>query len=361
MPEIQIPEAPKFTTKDLGKTCLVTGGGGYLGSALVKRLRQHGCKVISLDVQEHDHGDKGVQCIAADLRHYEAVLAACQGVDTVFHTAALISLLSIYRPAQKRLAYEVNCVGTRNIVKAAQQSGVGALVHTSSFNVVLDRVLEDKDETLPYAENPADLYSQTKIEAERTVLQADQEGGLRSCALRPGGIWGPDCDSIMISTFLQELAAGRFKLLIGNRRATMDNTHLHNLIDAQLLSAKALRRPKTQAGGEAYFITDNERVNGLYWFEPLVEALGYPFPKLVLPAPLMKAVSRGMELAHFLGGPEPSLTYRGIRNLTESSSFRIDKARRDLGYEPRYQRSNGFAELLPLARDFIQQHSASPA
>lgn len=76
---------------------------------------------------------------------------------------------------------------------------------------------------------------------------------------------------------------------------------------------------------------------------------------------MMKMVGRGMELAHFLGGPEPTLTHRGIRNLTESSSFRIDKARRDLGYQPRFTRENGIPLLLPNARRFVDDLRAAKA
>lgn len=356
-----IPAEPKFKASDIGNTCLVTGGAGYLGSALVKRLRKTGCNVVSLDVVEHDHNDKKVRCIAADLRHYDSVLAACEGVDTVFHTAALINLLSYYRPAQKRLVYEVNCVGTRNIVSAANACGVSALVQTSSFNVVLNGVHNEADESIAYADGAPDLYSQTKIESERCVLQADQAGGLRTCALRPGGIWSGDCDSMMIRSFLDSLGDGKFTVLIGSRKSTMDNTHRENLLDAQLLAAKALRKEPEVAGGQAYFITDNERVNGLVWFQPLVEALGYKFPKLSVPAGVMKLVTRGMEVAHFMGGPEPELTLRGIRNLTESSSFKIDKARKELGYEPRINRDNGFAELIPLAEQYLQQRRKAAA
>ncbi len=356
-----ITAKPKFEPSELGQLCLVTGGGGYVGSALVRRLRENGCRVRSLDVVPHSFDDPDVQTIVADLRHYADVRRACEGVDTIFHTAAIINLLSLYRPAQKRLVYEVNCVGTNNLVKAAQAAGVNALVQTSTFSVVLDRVLDNQDESVPYATKTRDLYSLTKIEAERTVLGADNPAGLRTCALRPGGVWGSDCNSIMIRSFLEELAAGRFKALIGNGRATMDNTHIDNLIDAHLLAAKALRDNASAVGGQAYFINDDEQVNGLVWFKPLVEALGEKFPKLALPTPMMKMVGRGMELAHFLGGPEPTLTHRGIRNLTESSSFRIDKARRDLGYQPRFTRENGIPLLLPNARRFVDDLRAAKA
>ncbi len=355
MTENPIPAAPTFSARDLGATCLVTGGAGYVGSALVQRLLDHGLKVHSLDLAPQAIEHPRLKVFQGDLRFGSEIEAAFEGVDTVFHTAALINLLSLYRPAERRLVYEVNCTGTENVVRAARAAGAGALVHTSTFNVVLDRVLNDKDESLPYAVRTRDLYSQTKIAAERIALGADSDGGLRTCALRPGGVWGCDTRSLMINSFLTSLAQGKFKVMIGSGRATMDNTHIDNLIDAQLLAARALRQPPQTAGGQAYFITDNEPVNGLKWFQPLVEELGEPFPRLSLPGGMMKLVGRGMELAHFLGGPDPELTYRGIRNLTESSSFRTDKARRDFGYQPRFQRANGFPLLLPHARTFVDE------
>lgn len=348
-----IPQAPTFTPEQLGRTCLVTGGAGYVGSAIVRRLVDAGCEVRSLDVLDHK-APEGVTVIRADLRKIDAVRAACEGVDTVFHAAAIINLLSHYRPALRRLVYDVNCVGTQNVLRAAAEAGVKTLVQTSTFNVVLDGQLDNADESTPYVADPRDLYSMTKIEAERMVLAADTPGGLRTAALRPGGIWGPDVHSVMIKSFLTELARGNFKVLIGDGRATMDNTHIDNLVDAQLLAAKALRETPDTIGGQAYFITDDEPVNGLVWFQPIVEGLGERFPNFRLPGSMMRGVSRAMELVGMMAGKEPGLTWRGMRNLTESSSFSIAKARRDLGYSPRYQRANGVPELLPAARRFVE-------
>ena len=346
---------PALTAKDIGATCLVSGGAGYVGSALVKRLVASGCQVISLDATQHSHPDQAVTCIQADLRDHDAIVSACAGVDTIFHTAALIKPLEIYRPSLKRLVYDVNVVGTQNLLDAAKRQGATSLVHTSTFNVVLDRELNDSDESLPYATRSRDLYTLTKIEAEKAVLAANSKDGLRTCALRPGGVWGSDTRSIMIRSVLVEVAKNNFKVLIGNGKATIDNTHVENLVDAQVLAAKALRAADASAGGEAFFITDDEPVNGLEWFRPLVEGVGEKFPSFRLPGGMMKLVGRLMELIHFLGGPEPTLNRRGIRNLTESASFRIDKARRILGYSPRYQRSNGIPELLPASRDYLEE------
>jgi 3beta-hydroxy-delta5-steroid dehydrogenase/steroid delta-isomerase len=354
MPDI--PPAPNFGPTELGPRCLVTGGAGYVGSAIVRRLRAAGCQVRSLDVLAHKSED-GVEVVAGDLRDDDTLLAACRGVDTVFHTAALIKLMGIARPALRKKVFEVNVHGTENVVHAAAAAGVKALVHTSTFNVVMDRPLAGQDETLPYATQTDDLYTLSKIEAERIALAADTAGGLRVCALRPGGVWGADTRCIMIRQFLEQL--DNFKVLIGDGTAAADNTHVENLVDAQLLAARALRSRPDVAGGQAFFINDDQPLNQLEWFRPLVEALGRPFPTRRLPTGMMRVIGRLLEIGHYLGAPEPVLTLRSVRNLTENCYFRIDKARRDLGYAPRYTRANGIPLLLPAAREFLAARAAA--
>jgi 3beta-hydroxy-delta5-steroid dehydrogenase/steroid delta-isomerase len=157
----------------------------------------------------------------------------------------------------------------------------------------------------------------------------------------------------MIRQFLDTLSAGQFKALIGSGKSKVDNTHIENLTDAQLLSAAALRAHPEVAGGQAYFITDDETMNCLEWFRPLVEALGHPYPRLRLPGGMMRQVGWLLEVSHYFGAPEPTMTRRGIRNVTESASFSIEKARRDLTYTPRYNRANGIPPLVPIAQRYI--------
>lgn len=337
---------------DLGR-CLVTGGAGYVGRTLVARLHGMGVPVVSFDLLPHSHAP-GVATVAGDLRDRTQVSAACEGVDTVFHTAALINTLSFYRKAERQQVFAVNAEGTRNVTLAAAAAGARAMVHTSSFNVAMDGTAAAQDETSPYALHARDLYSLSKIEAERIALGADQAGGLRVCALRPGGIWGCDTGSMMIREFLTQLAAGKFKALVGNPATVTDNTHVDNLVDAMLLAAATLRRAPETAGGQAFNVTDGESINSMAWFRPLVEGLGYRFPRAWVPMWLIRAVALGMEAAHFLGTPMPTLTVRGVNNLAENSRLSIDKARRILGYSPRYTQANGMPALLPAARAFVE-------
>ena len=105
--------------------------------------------------------------------------------------------------------------------------------------------------------------------------------------------------------------------------------------------------------GQAYNITDDETINGMEWFRPLAEGLGYAFPSKYLANGLMIPVAALMEFLHYLGAPEPLLTTRGLRNLSDQSCLSIAKAQRDLGYRVRYQRSNGMPQLLVAARPFV--------
>ncbi len=158
---------------------------------------------------------------------------------------------------------------------------------------------------------------------------------------------------MMLDTFVEQLAAGSFKAVIGDGRSCVDNTHVENVVDGHLLAAQRLAEAPDVVGGQAYSITDDERINGIEWFRPLVEGLGYPYPKLQIPARLAYGLGFLLEATHYLGGAKPTLTRKGVLNLTRSSSFRIDKARRDLGYEPRRTQASDMAEIVD---DVRQRH-----
>lgn len=321
--------------KKVGPVALVTGGAGYLGRHLTTRLLELGCEVRTFD-QTAEGPDPRAQHFVGDIRDYAALREAARGASVIFHAAAVILMVGVARPATRRRAFDVNVLGTEHVIRACRELGIGRLVHTSSANVLLDRPVVEADEEEPYAARFVDLYTETKVAAEKLVRAADGEG-LRTVSLRPGGIWGFDDGSFMMKAFVEQLVTGRFKALIGSGEAVVDNTHVENLVDAQLLAAQALtERPET-VGGRAYHITDDERLNGLEFFRPLVEAFGEHFPTARIPGGLALAVAHALEWAHFVrGGAEPPLTRGGVYKLIRTSSLRIDRARRDLGYAPRY-------------------------
>jgi 3beta-hydroxy-delta5-steroid dehydrogenase/steroid delta-isomerase len=340
-----------FAPETIGPRCLVTGANGYLGRQLVRRLVAVGCTVRAFDVVPCASGS-AAEIVGGDVRIYSDVRAACEGMDTVYHTVALINHLARYRLEQRLEVFDVNVLGTEHVVRACREAGVGRLVHTSSFNVAMGKAVSGGDESTPTV-GPGDLldlYSETKTAAERGVLAADHPEGLRTVALRPGGIWGPGEDSLMIRGFVEQLAAGRFKVLVGNGRARLDNTHVENAVDAHLLAAQKLRETPDVVGGQAYFVTDDEPMNGIGWFRPLVEGLGHPWPRARVPGRVLYFVAFLLEWLHYLGGPNPTLTRRGVLNITRDGWFRIDNAREQLGYVPRIRAAEGLPAILADAK-----------
>lgn len=330
---------PELDAQKLGPRALVTGGAGYVGTRLVKRLLELGCEVRSFDRAESGP-DPRAEHFVGDIRDYAALREAARDVDVVFHAAAVIVMVGVARPRTRRFAFDVNVLGTEHVIRACRELGIGRLVYTSSANVLLDRPVVEADEDEPYASSFVDLYTETKVAAEKLVRAAHGEG-LATVSLRPGGIWGFDDQSFMMKAFVEQLATGRFKALIGSGEAVVDNTHVESLVEAQLLAAQALSEKPEVVGGRAYHITDDERLNGLEFFRPLVEAWGETFPKLRVPGRLMLAVAHALEWAHFVrGGAEPPLTRGGVYKLIRTSSLRVDRARAELGYEPRYKHTD---------------------
>jgi 3beta-hydroxy-Delta5-steroid dehydrogenase / steroid Delta-isomerase len=338
----------ELDAKKIGPEVLITGGAGYLGKHLARRLLDLGCNVRTFD-RTAEGPDPRVAHFVGDIRDYASLREAARGVDAIFHAAAVIAMVGVARPETRRRVFDVNVLGTEHVIRACRELGVGRLIYTSSANVLLDRIVVEADEDEPYAETFVDLYTETKVIAEKLVRAANGEG-LATVSLRPGGLWGFDEESFMMKAFVEQLATGRFKALIGSGEAVVDNTHVENLVDAELLAAQALVERPHRIGGRAYHVTDDERLNGLEFFRPLVEGWGEPFPRLRVPGQLMLAVAHALEWVHFVrGGAEPPLTRGGVLKLIRTSSLRVDRAREDLGYEPRYSHHD-LARVAPALR-----------
>ena len=253
----------------VGPVCLVTGGNGYVGKHLVRRLLELGCEVRAFDLAPFQ-GDARVQSIVGDIRRMRDLGPACDGVDTVFHTAAIINTLTLARASVRRLVYGVNVLGTECVIRACQAAGVKKLIFTSSITVSVDGPIREGDETAPYVgtDGLPDLYSQTKSRAEKMVLEADDSEGLRTAAVRPGGVWGPGEGAMMVQDFLEHLAAGQFKLKIGDGKSVTDNVHVDSVVDVHFLVAKKLSEDPELVGGQAYFVSDDEPTNPVGWYRP---------------------------------------------------------------------------------------------
>jgi 3beta-hydroxy-delta5-steroid dehydrogenase/steroid delta-isomerase len=344
--DTQRPTAP------LG-VCLVTGGAGYLGRHLAAELARRGYAVRVLDLRAPSPPLPGVEGVLGDITSPEDVRKACAGVDTVFHTAAVLDWSRWPTPAQRERSLAVNVRGVENVVRAAREAGVRRLVHTSTNNVTLDGPVLDGDESRPYAARPRDLYTETKIAGERIALAANG-AGFATCAIRPGGIYGPG-DPTLLPQLVKQLAAGRYVATIGDGRALSDNTFVMNLVDGEIEAARHLV-PGSPLCGQAYFVTDGQPINYFDFFRPYVEALGFRQPRLRVPGGLVHALAAAWEWAHArLGAPPPLLRSLEVRKIAVSHYNRIDRARRDFGWSPRIAPDEAFAACLDYCRRLMRE------
>ena len=171
-------------TCELGH-CLVTGGAGYLGSHLARELACRGYQVRVFDRAAIRFAAETIDVMQGDVTSPEDLRKACEGIDTIFHTAAVLDFARFATVEQRERSVGVNVRGVENVVAIAQAAGVRRLIHTSSNNVTLDDPVVDGDETLPYATRVRDLYTETKIAGEKAALAGSQEEGLLTCVIRP--------------------------------------------------------------------------------------------------------------------------------------------------------------------------------
>ncbi|KAF7212816.1 short-chain dehydrogenase/reductase family 42E member 1 [Nothobranchius furzeri] len=327
-------------------TYLITGGCGYFGCRLACALHENGARIILFDTSPpHQEVPEDVVFVSGDVRDYALVEKAVVGVDCVFHIASYG--MSGREQLNKHLIEEVNVQGTQNVLKACVEHGVLRLVYTSTFNVVFGgQVIENGDESLPYLPlhlHP-DHYSRTKSLAEMAVLKANgtalsgSSDVLRTCALRPAGIYGPG-EQRHLPRVVSYIEKGVFRFVYGSPSSLVEFVHVDNLVSAHVLAAEALTAEKGhRSAGQAYFISDGRPINNFEFFRPLVEGLGYPFPKLRLPISLIYLFAFLTEVIHHVVGPfynfQPLLTRTEVYKTGVTHYFSMAKARAELGYEP---------------------------
>jgi len=334
---------------DLGH-CLVTGAAGYTGSHLVKALLAKGLKVRALVRSTPlDLEHENLECFNGDIQDAQKMVRACSGIDTVFHTAAMIATLggSGVSKSYRASAHAVNVLGTANIIAACQAQSVSRLVHTSSVDTCFPGVenLHMDEQTTSYATDYPCVYTQTKIEAEKLVLAANGQQGLMTCALRPDGIWGPG-GSLMLDMLVDQLRTGKMVARIGGDGAIHDHVHIDNLVHAHLLAAQSLTTGSPVCGA-AYFVSDGEPEAMFEFIRPLFEGLGYKVPKASIPAAPLRGVLKVWEWLHFKAGiAAPFISPHELNKATISHVAYSNAAMQDFGYMPIKSVAAGMADSI---------------
>jgi nucleoside-diphosphate-sugar epimerase len=323
---------------------LVTGAGGFLGGAIARALRDRGDEVRGFSRGEHPElAAQGIEQHQGDVVDREAVTAAARGVDIVFHVAAKVG-------AGGRAAdyYATNVTGTENVIAACGKCGVPALVFTSTPSVVSGVTdLEGVDESVGYATHYEAEYGRTKAEAERLVLSSASDA-LRTVALRPPLIWGPN-DTSLLPRVIERGRSGALRRIKGPPTLA-DITYIDDAVQAHLCAADRLLTGGDEArqiSGRPYFVSSGDPVEIWDFLNGLLEAAGVdPVRKSISPRTALMA-AWVFEKVHALSGAEgdPRMSRWMVRQLTTPRWFDIGAARRDLGYDPQVSLEDGMRRL----------------
>ncbi len=320
----------------------LTGASGFIGGAIAARLLAAGRSVRVLSRRPLPAlAQLGAEVIAGDLHQMDALRRGCAGAGTVFHVAGRVG---VWGPEED--FFRVNFDGTGHVLTACRVAGVPRLVYTSSPSVVYTGGnLAGVDESAPLCREAPCAYPTSKAAAERLVATAHSPT-LATVSLRPHLVWGPG-DRQVVPRVLAQARRGRLRI-VGAGRNLVDCTHITNVVDAHLLAEQALARPQVAAGGKAYFITNGEPVVLWDWINELLRGTGLPEVTRQVSAGTAWRIGGALELlwrALRLRG-EPPLTRFVAKELATDHWFRIDAARRDLGYAPRVTMAQGTAELI---------------
>jgi nucleoside-diphosphate-sugar epimerase len=318
---------------------LITGGTGFLGGALARRLHGLGWNVTVLGRNTsrlRQFEAEGLKAVHANLDNREAISNACKGQEVVFHTGALSSLWG-----DPRDFYLANVIGTENVIRACMDHHTERLVHVSTPSIYFryeprSNVAEDAD--LP---KPANEYSKTKLLAEKKVDQAHAQG-LPVITIRPRAIFGPG-DRSIFPRIIQRLQSGRMRV-IGDGKNVTDLTYIDNVVDALLLCAES----PAETLGKKYNITNGEPVKLWEMIERACSELGLSYPVRRISHTLAHAVAGMFEAFHLLlpWQYEPFLTRYGVFVISQNVTLDISAARRDLKYNPRVTVDEGFIKFI---------------
>ncbi len=319
---------------------LVTGGGGFLGGAIVRLLRGRGNSVRSFTRSVYPWlNELGVQQVLGNLCDPLAVERAVAGCDVVFHVAAKAGVWGL-----RRDFFDTNVKGTENVILACRKHGTRRLVYTSTPSVVHSGGdIEAGTESLPYPTHYDAYYPESKARAEQAVLAANGPD-LATVVLRPHLIFGPG-DPHLIPRLIAAARAGRLKR-IGSRPVKVDVTYIDNAAEAHLAAADRLA-VGAPCAGRAYFISNGEPVELWPFIDRVLALAGLPPITRTVSAWKARLFGRFLEWLYWLLRlrSEPPITRFVAIQMSTSHWFDISAARRDLGYKPRVTVEEGLKRL----------------
>ena len=320
---------------------LVTGGTGFTGKALVRRLLDDGHEVVALDYKEGLQTEElrnwGASVVLGSVTDKKLVNRCVEGVEVVHHLAAAFREMNV----PQSYYWDVNVQGTRNVLEAAQTHGVRKVIYCSTCGVHGNIDDPPGGEEAPI--QPADYYQRTKYEAE-PVVQEFFDRGLKTVILRPAAIYGPG-DPERFFMIFKRVARGTFPMF-GNGKTYYHPLYVDNLVDACLLAMQ-----DGKGDGQAYLIADEEYVEIEELVRRVGKALGvelkirhYPVTPLVVAGHIFEKLCKPLRIT-------PPIFPRRVDWYRQDRAFDISKAKSELGYRPRV----GLDEGLKKTADWYKE------
>jgi nucleoside-diphosphate-sugar epimerase len=314
---------------------LVTGASGFIGGAIARALHERGDQVRGLVRDPEKAGALralGIELVQGDMEDVASLKRAVEGVDCVYHTAAVVG--DWPDPAQTQ---RVNVDGTRELLEASVAAGVRRFVHISSLAVYGNRHHHGTDETAPYRHG--DTYTDAKIDSELVVRAFQDAGKIETVLLRPGFVYGPG-DRLLIPRLREAISSGQFRF-VGDGTKQMNCVYIDDVAD---IAVKAGTAP--DAVGQAYNVTDGTDTKLRDFIALIAGAFNLPMPTRKVPPAVAVvgcyASEYGARLLRVKKAPMMNISR--LRFLYYNQYYSIDKARRELGYAPRFS----YREGLPI-------------
>jgi nucleoside-diphosphate-sugar epimerase len=313
-------------------TAFVTGGSGFVGGALIERLRREGWDVRALARSERSAErvrELGAEPVMGDLDDVRI-----EDCEVAFHAAAKVE--DFGDPADFE---RINVRGTRNVIDACRAGGVRRLVHVGTEAALMaGEPLVNVDESAELRPDSPSLYPSSKAKAEIEVRGANGDG-LETAVVRPRFVWGKG-DTTLLPEIVEMVRSGRFSWVGGGRQLTA-TTHIDNTVEGLWLAAT--RGP---AGG-VWFVTDGEPVEFREFLTALVGTQGVEMPSRSVPAPVANTAAKVSEsLWRRLKRPgSPPLTRFAVWVSSQECTIDISRAERELGYRPVRTREEGLREM----------------
>ena len=318
-------------------TAFVTGGSGFVGGALIERLRSEGWDVRALARSDRAASrvrERGAEAVGGDLDAPESLRAGADGAEVAFHAAAKVADWG--DPADFE---RLNVKGTRNVIDSCRAAGVRRLVHVGTEAALMaGQPLVHVDESAPLRPDSPALYPSTKAKAEQLVRAANGDG-LETVVVRPRFVWGRG-DSTLLPQIVDMVRSGRFRWVGGGRQLTA-TTHIDNTVEGLWLGAT-----RAPAGG-VYFVTDGEPMVFRDFLTALVATQGVEIPDKSVPPAVANAAARAAEgiWRGLRRRGNPPITRFAVWVSSQECTIDISRAERELGYRPVTSRNEGLAAL----------------